>query len=147
MVDDQTFSALTLVNRYGHEMDGEDLGLLLYEGGTVCEKYNLLQREADAICRAMNYTSANNWTKAVEAKGDWGYIPDNYLMKVYDVSCNFFEKRRCILEYNIRNDYYRCRPGDVLFLSCNNDNRKFFRFERTIKHEHLIKAMVVSDKL
>ena len=105
-------------------MDGEDLGLLLYEGGTVCGKYITLTI-ADAICKAMNYTSANNWTKAIEAQGDWGYIPDNYLIKVYSVSCNIFERERCILEYTFY-DYFGCRSKDVLFLSCSNDNRKFF---------------------
>ena len=51
----------TLVNSTGHLINGRELGLLLYGGGTVCDD-SFDNIAANAICKKMNYTHAMRWT-------------------------------------------------------------------------------------
>ena len=50
----------SLVNRDGDEISGRERGLLLYNGGTVCDDY-FSDYSADAICREMGYSGASAW--------------------------------------------------------------------------------------
>ena len=55
----------TMVNSEGTEIKGsEEMGLLLYKGGTVCNygqsQFNF--KAADAICKELNFTRAIRWT-------------------------------------------------------------------------------------
>ena len=53
--------SFTLVDSTGSEIQGEELGLLLYNGGTVCDD-SFDSTAADAICKLMNYTDSARWT-------------------------------------------------------------------------------------
>ena len=51
----------TLVDKAGKLIHGEELGLLLYDGGTVCDD-SFNHDAAEAICKQMNYTHSTKWT-------------------------------------------------------------------------------------
>ena len=69
LIDSSVISSLpgaprfTLVDSTGSEIQGEELGLLLYNGGTVCDD-SFDSTAADAICKLMNYTDSARWTTA-----------------------------------------------------------------------------------
>ena len=51
----------TLVNSTGNLINGTELGLLLFFGGTVCNDY-FSDNAAEAICKQMNYSHSVRWT-------------------------------------------------------------------------------------
>ena len=53
--------SFTLVNSTGNLINGTELGLLLYGGGTVCDD-SFSYYAAEAICKQMNYTHSVRWT-------------------------------------------------------------------------------------
>ena len=108
MVDDQIFSVFTLVNRNGNKIDGEDLGLLLYRGGTVCDD-SFDDTAADAICKTMNYISAIRWT----TDEDFGYVQRNYGITLDDVRCSSTEWESCTFT-----ERHNCAHDEDVFLSC-----------------------------
>ena len=112
MVDDQIiFSAFTLVNQNRTVIDGEELGLLLYNGGTVCAGDNFDYTAADAICKEMNYGRALRWT----TDDDFGNLHDNYDIRITDVRCYADEWEDC---YYLSNDH-NCDHNEDVFLSCS----------------------------
>ena len=103
----------SLVDEFGDEIHGEELGLLLYNGGTVCDDYfNYYSNSATLICKNMGYTEANMWA----SEGDLirFEIQDNYEIKLNNVycyttawsSCNFYEYAN------------GCQHSKDVFLSC-----------------------------
>ena len=48
-------------------MRAEQLGLLLYRGGTVCDYDMFDNKTAEAICRQMNFSSAIEWKTGIES--------------------------------------------------------------------------------
>ena len=54
-------SSFKRVDSTGNVVQGQELGLLLYKGDTVC-RYNFDNFAADAICRQMKYTHSSRWT-------------------------------------------------------------------------------------
>ena len=54
--------SFTLVNSNGNLINGRELGLLLYGGGTVCDD-RFSDNAADAICKQMNYNRSVRWTR------------------------------------------------------------------------------------
>ena len=106
----------TLVNSNGNEIAGEQLGLLLYRGGTVCADSNHFNyTAADAICRRMNFTRAKTW-KA----GNRYDIQRNYYVQIYFVRCSTVEWEKCTYDAGSR-DHCAEHNYDV-FLNCSNDN-------------------------
>ena len=105
----------------GNEIDGEELGLLLYRGGTVCDD-NFDDIAADAICKTMNYTSAIRRT----TDEDFGSLQLNYEITLDDVRCSSTEWESCTFTESDNCYHYK----DV-FLSCRKEEekeieRKFF---------------------
>ena len=98
-----------LVNQWGTVFEGEDLGLLLYKGGTVCDD-GFTDTAADAICKHMNYTRANEWI-TTDTKFD--AIKYNYDIKLDDVSCSNTEWENCIFSVNPD-----CSHSEDVLLSC-----------------------------
>ena len=112
MVDDQIiFSAFTLVNQNGNEIEGEELGLLIYSGGTVCAGDSFDYTAADAICKEMNYGRALRWTLGE----DFGNLPDTYDIRLTDVKCYTDEWDSCSYLSNVHN----CDHNEDVFLSCS----------------------------
>ena len=105
----QPFSFLDLA---GKDIVGElNLGLPLYRGAVFCgSSYNFNFKAADAICKRMNFTRAEMWTRKSihEIHG----IEDKVLGKMgcsYSLDwdrCNYYEE-------------HDCRDNDYVFLSCS----------------------------
>ena len=91
----------------GNDIEGEDLGLLLYRGGTVCDDY-FDNTAADAICKYMNYTSASSWTS------DQSYaIQYRFPINLDDVECSRAEWESCTFA-----EEHDCDHDEDVFLSC-----------------------------
>ena len=100
-------SLFILVDSEGNDIEGEDLGLLLYRGGTVCDDYfdNIA---ADAICKYMNYTYASRWTS------DESYdIQETFPINLDDVECSRAEWETCTFA-----EEHNCDHDEDVFLSC-----------------------------
>ena len=98
----------------GNEItEEEQLGLLLYRGGTVCYEWSFKFDSADAICRQMNFTRAERWTTNESYD-----IQSNYPIYLRDVRCNsnggwpdncgFYEETGS------------CKHNQDVFLSCTS---------------------------
>ena len=126
----------TLVNSEGKEItEKEQLGLLLYRGGTVCGLSDF--KVADAICKEMNFTRAETWTTDVNFD-----IQSNYLINLKNVGgCgNNAEWERCYysestLDCNHNTDVFLSCTGDVSLKHENNDRRKAIHLT-IIRHMH-----------
>ena len=95
-----------MVDRYGDKIAGEDLGLLLYKGGTVCDD-SFTDTAADAICKHMNYTRAISWTV-----DDYWFIQRSYVIMIDDVNCETSEWDSCTYTY-----VHNCDHSEDVFLS------------------------------
>ena len=103
-------SVFQLVDRYGNEIDGDDLGLLLYRGGTVCDD-SFDNTAAYAICKEMNYESAIRWT----TDEFFGVFQTRHNIKLDDVRCDTPDWDSCTyLPYNDN-----CFHSEDVFLSCS----------------------------
>ena len=101
-------------------VEGGQLGLLLYRGGTVCNhRWNrdFTYKEADIICRLMNFTRAVRWTN--KERFD---IQSNYDINLGDVEC----------DSRYSDDWDRCRNkkkplcghDEDVFLSCTGNSSR-----------------------
>ena len=108
MVDDEKFSVFTMVDENGNKIDGENLGLLLYKGGTVCDD-SFDYTAADAICKTMNYKSAIRWT----INENFGSLQTNYDIKLDDVRCSSTDWESCTFT-----EEGNCSHDEDVFLSC-----------------------------
>jgi hypothetical protein len=99
----------TLVDSEGNYIEKEDrLGLLLYNGGTVCDD-GFDFTAANAICKHMGYTDATGWTVSTRF-----VIQDDYEIRLDDVSCSSANWTECT--YSMENN---CGHSEDVFLSCN----------------------------
>ena len=110
---------------------GNQLGLLLFKGGTVCDD-GFNDNAADAICKLMNFTSASRWSSADGVSFD---IQSNYNIKLDDVDCSSGEWEDCTYSEN-----HNCRHSKDVFLSCSiGQEGKLFRLnigEIKLKNEN-----------
>ena len=100
----------TLVDSDGNPVEGQQLGLLLYRGGTVCDDgFNDIA--AEAVCRHINSSySMLEWTI-----GETFDIQNNLDINLDDVLCNSTDWGSC--EYSEENN---CGHGEDVFLTCEN---------------------------
>ena len=103
-----------LVNQWGTVFEGEDLGLLLYKGGTVCDD-RFTDTAADAICKDMNYAYASRWT--TDEVG-W-YVKEGFSIRLDEVHCDTAEWERCTYTEN-----HNCAHSEDVFLSCSREEGK-----------------------
>ncbi|KAL5272032.1 hypothetical protein ACHWQZ_G000289 [Mnemiopsis leidyi] len=114
--DQQTFDFFTMVNSEGINVtQGNQSGLLLYKGGTVCDDY-FSNNAAEAICKLMNFTSAVEWDN-----GTYFNIQSNYDIKLDDVKCSSTEWESC--SYS---EEHNCGHSEDVFLSCSVKERELF---------------------
>ena len=85
------------------------LGLLLYKGGTVCDDY-FTNKTADAICREMNFVRAERWTSEESFE-----IQSDYNINLDDTKCSNDEWREC--NYS---EEHNCEHIEDVFLSCTH---------------------------
>ena len=104
----------TLVDSEGNTItEEEQLGLLLYRGGTVCSNYDsYVLRAADAICKEMNFTHAERWTTKESFD-----IQSKYNISLNSVTCtdSLDWKRNC--SSSSKKSTY-CDHSKDVFISC-----------------------------
>ena len=98
----------TRVDSDKNPVEEQQLGLLLYRGGTVCDDY-FNETAAEAICRQINPSySMLEWTF-----GSRFEIQDNLDIKLDDVQCSSTDWESC--EYS---EEHNCGHSEDVFLSC-----------------------------
>ena len=97
----------------GLDIEGEQLGLLLYKGGTVCDD-EFTYYAAEAICKQMGYLYAARWTS--DESSD---IQSNYEINLDDVVCSSAEWESCSFS-----EEHDCGHSEDVFLSCTFDEDK-----------------------
>ena len=118
-----------MVDSDGSPIEGQQLGLLLYKGGTVCDD-NFDDTAAEAICRYMNSSfTALLWTS--EKTFD---IQNNFDITLDDVQCGSAEWESC--RYSEENN---CGHSEDVFLSCkpgiyNQTDVLLIKLFRSYKH-------------
>ena len=91
----------------GEKVEGEQTGLLLHKGGTVCD--NLFDRRAaEAICRRMGYGDVKFWTN--DRNFD---TQDNYDIYLDDVACHNETWESCSFSED-----HSCTHRNDVFLNC-----------------------------
>ncbi|XP_063691323.1 basement membrane-specific heparan sulfate proteoglycan core protein-like [Bolinopsis microptera] len=103
-------SDFSLVDSHGDTIGANILGLLISDGGTVCDDY-FTGYSADAICRQMGYFGQVSWTSG----NKWG-IQSNYDITLDDVSCSSGEWSSCT--FSLSNN---CGHSKDVFLQCDGD--------------------------
>jgi len=79
----------SLEDRSGQNYIGNELALLIHNGGTVCDD-NFDKNAANAICKAMGYCEAQYWTSAaVRHRGSpkWSRKHFKYDINLDDIKC------------------------------------------------------------
>ena len=66
-ITDKEVPLFSLVDDTGNTAESGQLGLLLYQGGTVCNEF-FNNQTAEAICRRMNFSSAIEWKSELESE-------------------------------------------------------------------------------
>ena len=101
----------------GRIVEGNELGLLLYKGGTVCDDlFN--SAAADAICKQINSSNfATTWIS-----GNRFDIQKNLEIKLDDVTCEKAEWESC--SYISQPDVTGCNHGEDVFLACSSSENK-----------------------
>ena len=97
------------MNRLGNDIGARIEGLLLSNGGTVCDD-SFSDNSADAICREMGFTGSRSWRR--------GYIWKSYQatleITLDDVECASGDWSSCT--YNFRDN---CGHHEDVFLECD----------------------------
>ena len=99
------FSAFSLLNKDGSLTRGEQEGLLIFGGGTVCDD-DFSTNSANAICRELGFATAAQWRSGV----NWGSIQTSKPVILDNVvcteggswaSCNYSDISNCFHEEDI----------------------------------------------
>merc|ERR1719232_70282 len=97
-----------LINRYGHAVGGNRMGLLTYQGGTVCDDY-FSWNSAHAICRVMGYASARSWRHGRL----YGVQQTHRRIVMDDVRCRYSWWNYCSYRMS-----HNCGHHEDVFLTC-----------------------------
>ena len=108
-----TIPVFRLVDQNGNEVGARIEGLLLSNGGTVCDD-GFSDNSADAICREMGFTGSRGWRR--------GYIWRSYQASLEitldDVECTSGDWSSCT--YNFREN---CGHHEDVFLECDGTSK------------------------
>ena len=115
--DAKKIQLFTLVDSEGNDITGPDqLGLLLYRGGTVCYHGDYINYYlADVVCRQMNFTRAERWTTKESYDIQSNY--ETYVVVHDSVECITGEWENCTYSDYTSN----CDHSQDLFLSCTGN--------------------------
>ena len=94
----------------GHPVGTGERGLLLYNGGTVCDD-NFSENSADAICREMGYLRALSWVS--RSSYSYGTSQTSLDINLDDVRCKNNDWDSCT--YSTSHD---CVHNEDVFLTC-----------------------------
>ena len=101
-------SEFSLVNENGEAVPATVLGLLLSNGGTVCDD-SFSDNAAEAICREMGFMGKLSWTYGEK----WG-IQASKEITLDDVACTTEEWSSCTFAFE-----HDCGHGEDIFLQCD----------------------------
>ena len=102
------FLEFGLVDSYGNAVGAGILGLLINNGGTVCDD-DFSINSADAICRKMGYLRHMQWTS-----GDKWSIQASLEITLDDVLCSSGEWSSCSFSTT-----QNCGHSEDVFLQCD----------------------------
>ena len=114
MTQSTLFTLVPIVKSHGPYAE-EQLGLLLYKGGTVCDA-GFTDIAADAICKEMNFEQAIYWSTDPRPEAEQALALERslYEIKLGDVECNFSNWNGCSFNDKVSH----CRHSQDIFLSC-----------------------------
>ena len=98
-----------LLNESG-EPSSTGRGLLLYNGGTVCDD-SFSSDSAEAICRELGFTMSQSYSYSSGYR--WEYLQNNYEITLDEVACSSGEWEEC--SYSAAHD---CSHSEDIFLNC-----------------------------
>ena len=105
---DPTFS---LVDQSGNTIvDESQMGLLLYNGGTVCDD-GFSDNSANAICKVLGFDKNIQLTNG----NRWPAIQETYEVRLDDINCQNDDWDSCT---NSR--YHHCDHNEDIFLQCGD---------------------------
>ena len=118
-LSDPSTSEFRIVNNKGEDVETGDIGLLLYNGGTVCDD-SFSDNSANAICRKMGQRRATKWQSGsyyyYEAFGNYAQQLDITLDNVdcresnWD-TCSYSTTHNCDHWEDV---YLACYSGSIL---------------------------------
>ena len=103
----------TLVDSDGDAAGAGELGLLLYNHGTVCDD-DFDNYAAEAICVELGFLGATRWTSRHSFA-----IQSSYEITLDDVRCSDNSWENC--EFS---ESHNCGHHEDVFLDCRNDEGK-----------------------
>ena len=112
----------TLVNSVGEAAGAGEIGLLLYNGGTVCDD-SFDDHAAAAICAELEFSRATQWTSRHRFS-----IQYNYEITLDDVKCSDDSWENCDFS-----ESHNCEHSEDVFLACANDQGSrysYYAFKR-----------------
>ncbi|XP_063678471.1 multiple epidermal growth factor-like domains protein 6 [Bolinopsis microptera] len=101
-----------LVDQYGNTIttEGEE-GLLLYNGGTVCDDhYDTDNNASNAVCKLMGFEAFSSHTNSHK----WKSLQDSYSITLDQVKCSSTEWSSCTYV----DSTHDCGHGEDVFLTC-----------------------------
>lgn len=107
------------MNEDGSLVEGEQLGLLLYKGGTVCGDEYFDKTAAYAVCRELGYEAATNWSS-----GEMFENQTEYEITLEGLKCITPGWESCKSQTRTQlkhGEVEGCQHSDDVFLSCSVD--------------------------
>ena len=99
-----------IVNNRGEDVETGDIGLLLYNGGTVCDDY-FSYNSANAICREMGQPRAVTWRSGIGSPHYLGF--QSLDITLNDVRCRESNWDTC--SYSTT---HNCEHREDVYLAC-----------------------------
>ncbi|KAL5253602.1 hypothetical protein ACHWQZ_G013415 [Mnemiopsis leidyi] len=104
----ESIEGFHLVDRYGEEIFGTERGLLLYNGGTVCDD-SFSEDSANAICREMGYSGSSAWESGMFFSDE----QSNRRITLDNVACSDNDWDSCSYTSS-----HNCGHSEDVFLTC-----------------------------
>lgn len=116
----------------GNTVGGGVLGLLLFDGGTVCDD-RFSEKSADAICREMGH----RYGHIEYSSGDKWSIQSSLQITMDNVDCRTRDWNSCSYYVHGNND---CTHEEDLFISCHVDPQgMLILYTRLYRYSYFIK--------
>ena len=103
-----------MVDSQGEDINTGLIGLLLYEGGTVCDDY-FNDNAANAICREMGYSGSTSWKSGSEVSFE--EIKKSLEITMDDVKCTDNDWTSCSYSTS-----HNCVHSEDILISCRAGN-------------------------
>ena len=113
-LSDPSTSEFRIVNNKGEDVETGDIGLLLYNGGTVCDD-RFSDISANAICREMGHLRATIWKSGSSYNSEFRNYRETQLLDITldDVRC--YESNWHACRYSTT---HNCDHSEDVYLAC-----------------------------